>query len=136
MLVYAYRDDTDRHEEYRDWLQGTVDAEQPYGIANIVLSGFLRIVTHRRVFTRPTPLTQALDFCEALRGRPNATVVEPGRRHWQIFSRLCAETGARGNLIPDAYLAALAIETGSEWITTDGDYKRFAGLRLRHPLDG
>jgi hypothetical protein len=62
-------------------------------------------------------------------------VLSPGPRHWQIFTGLCAETGARGNLIPDAYLAALAIETGSEWITTDGDYRRFPGLRLRHPLD-
>ena len=100
-----------------------------------MLSGFLRIVTHPRVFTRPTPPAQAIAFCETLRSRPNATVLAPGRRHWQIFTGLCTETGARGDLVPDAYLAALAIETGSEWITTDGDYRRFRGLRLRHPLD-
>ena len=99
-----------------------------------MLSGFLRIVTHPRVFKQPTPLDQATAFCETLRALPNATLLTPGPRHWQIFVRLCAETGARGNLVPDAYLAALAIETGSEWITTDGDYRRFPGLRLRHPL--
>jgi toxin-antitoxin system PIN domain toxin len=99
------------------------------------LSGFLRIVTHPRIFARSTPLSQAIAFCETLRSQPNATVLSPGPRHWQIFTRLCAEAGARGNLIPDAYLAALAIESGSEWITTDGDYRRFRGLRLRHPLD-
>jgi hypothetical protein len=58
----------------------------------------------------------------------------PGERHWGIFRRLCNEVGARGNLVPDAYLAALAIESGSEWVTTDRDYARFPGLRWRHPL--
>lgn len=43
--------------------------------------------------------------------------------------------GVRGNLVPDAWLAALAIESGSEWITTDRDFTRFPGLRMRHPLD-
>jgi uncharacterized protein len=112
-----------------------VGAEHPYGIAELVLSGFLRIVTHPRVFTQPTPLAQAIAFCETLRSQPNATVLSPGPRHWQIFTGLCAESGTRGNLVTDAYLAALAIETGSEWITTDRDYRRFRGLRLRHPLD-
>jgi hypothetical protein len=60
-------------------------------------------------------------------------VVAPGNRHWEIFTRLCRETDAKGNLIADAYLAALAIESGSEWITTDRDYARFPGLRWRHP---
>ena len=64
----------------------------------------------------------------------NCIPVTPGARHWNIFTGICASIGARGNLIPDAWLAALAIETGSEWITTDRDYARFEGLRWRHPL--
>lgn len=111
-----------------------MEADQPYGIADLVLSGFLRIVTHPKIFKQPTPLPQATAFCAALRSRPNATLLSPGRRHWQIFTELCIEVGARGNLIPDAYLAAIAIETDSDWITTDGDYRRFSGLRVRHPL--
>jgi toxin-antitoxin system PIN domain toxin len=110
-------------------------AEQQYGIAELVLSGFLRVVTHPKVFKQPTPLPQANAFCELLRSQPNAVVLSPGARHWQIFTGLCTEAGAHGNLIRDAYLAALAIETGSEWITTDGDYRRFKELRIRHPLD-
>lgn len=62
-------------------------------------------------------------------------LVAPGRRHWEIFARLCAEAGVKGNLVPDAFLAALAIETGSDWISTDRDYARFRGLRWCHPLD-
>jgi uncharacterized protein len=61
-------------------------------------------------------------------------LLAPGSRHWHIFTALSRRTGARGNLVPDTYLAALAIETGSEWVTTDGDYRRFEGLRVRHPL--
>jgi hypothetical protein len=59
----------------------------------------------------------------------------PGERHWEIFTRLCRGTDAKGNVVPDAYLAALAIEAGAEWVTTDRDYARFPGLRWRHPLD-
>lgn len=59
----------------------------------------------------------------------------PGERHWEIFAALCAETGVRGNLVPDAWFAALAIESGSEWVTTDRDYARLRDLRWRHPLD-
>jgi len=133
--VYAHREDAARHAEYRAWLEGVIGVEKPYGLAELVLSGFLRIVTHPRVFAQPTPLPKALDFCETVRTQPNATILAPGPRHWQIFTTLCVDAGARGNLVADAYLAALAIETGSEWITTDGDYRRFRGLRVRHPLD-
>jgi toxin-antitoxin system PIN domain toxin len=86
------------------------------------------------VFDPPTPLAIALDFADILRTHPNAVVVQPGPRHWQIFSSLCRAVDAKGNLVPDAYLAALAIETGSEWITTDRDYARFPSLRWRHPF--
>ena len=59
----------------------------------------------------------------------------PGARHFGIFVDLVRRTGAKGNHVADAYHAALAIETGSEWVTTDGDFARFPGLRWRHPLD-
>jgi len=110
--------------------------DEAFGLSEYVLAGFVRIVTHPRVFTPPTPIAQALEFSEALRGQPNAVPIAPGTRHWQIFTRLCREIGARGNLVADAYLAALAVESGSEWITTDRDYSRFPGLRWRHPLAG
>jgi toxin-antitoxin system PIN domain toxin len=96
----------------------------------------VRVVTNPRTLTPPASTEGALAFAEALRAQPNAVLVSPGRRHWGIFTRLCRAVGARGNLVPDAYLAALAIESGSEWITTDRDYARFPGLRWRHPIDG
>lgn len=134
VLVYAHREDAPDHAAYRAWLLNAVTSESAYGLSDLVLSGFLRVVTHPRVFRTPTPMKQALAFTQALRARPNSVLVAPGPRHWEIFTHLCRSAGVRGNLVADAYLAALAIETGSDWITTDRDYSRFPGLRWRHPV--
>ena len=96
--MYAHREDVDRHVEYRAWLDRVLRADSPYGLADLVLSGFLRIVTHPKVFATPTPLPRALAFCDGLRSHPNATVLGPGPRHWQIFTGLCTDARVRGNL--------------------------------------
>lgn len=134
VLVYAHREDLPRHVEYRDWLADLVASPSSYGMADLVLSGFLRVVTHPRVFSTPTPLAVALRFAVGLRDRPNCVPITPSARHWEIFRSLCAAVEVKGNLVQDAYLAALAIESGSEWITTDRDFSRFPRLRSRHPL--
>lgn len=112
-----------------------VSSESAYAMSDLILSGFLRVITNARAFDPPMALERALAAADALRSRPNCVVVSPGQRHWEIFSRLCLVAGVKGNLVPDAYLAALAIESGSEWITTDRDYARFPDLRWRHPLE-
>ena len=134
VLIYAHREGTPGHEQYRAWLEAQRRSPAAFGVAELVLSGFVRIVTHPRIFDPPSSIDVALDFADSIRTQPNAVLVAPGRRHWGIFADLCRGAGAKGNLVPDAYLAALAIETGSEWITTDRDYARFPGLRWRHPL--
>jgi uncharacterized protein len=136
VLVYAHRSDAPGHDAYRRWLEEVINGDLAYGVSDLVLSGFLRIVTHPRVFAAPSDLAAALAFANEVRGQPNAVPIAPGPRHWEIFRRLCEATGAKGNLVADAYLAALAIESGSEWITTDRDFSRFPGLRWRHPLAG
>ena len=135
VLVYAHRRDAVEHARYRKWLESTLNAERAYGLSDLVLSGFLRIVTHPRIFREPTPPGVALAFASEVRDRPNCVSLTPGPRHWEIFTGLVRGSGAKGNLVPDAYLAALAIESGSEFITTDRDYARFKSLRWRHPLD-
>jgi toxin-antitoxin system PIN domain toxin len=135
VLVYAHREDALDHARYARWLEDVATGDAAFGLSDLVLSEFMRIVTHPRIFTPPTPLVDALAFVEALRGRPTCVSVDPGPRHWQLFASLCRRVGARGNFVPDAYLAALAIESGSEWLTTDRGFARFPGLRWRHPLD-
>jgi hypothetical protein len=133
--VYAFREAAPGHALYRRWLLDTVSSDQAFGMAELALAGFLRIVTHPQIFDPPTKLSEALEFADTLRHRPNCVPLRPGERHWEIFARLCRAVGAKGNLIPDAYLAALAMESGSEFITADRGYARFPGLRWRHPLD-
>ena len=135
VLVYAHKSGAPRHEEYRSWLEEVLSAGSAYALSEIVLSGFIRIVTLGRLWDRPSTLSEALAFAEVVRTGVGAVRVQPGPRHWDLFSTLCRQAAVRGNLVPDAYLAALAIESGSEWITTDRDYARFPGLRWRHPID-
>lgn len=134
ILVYAFRSDAPRHAEFHRWLRERLEGRAPVGLADVVLSGSLRVLTHPRVFDPPTPLDSALEFIEALRTSHNCVRVAPGERHWEIFTQLCTSVSAVGNTVPDAYLAALAIEQGCEWITADRGFARFAGLRWRHPL--
>lgn len=134
MLVYAQRGGTRENDRIGTWLEEIANSSAPFGLSTLVLSGALRVLTHPRVFMTPTPLGDALGFIETLRARPNCVEIAPGLRHWEIFAQLCSATDATGNEIPDAYLAALAIESGSEWITTNSGFSRYLGLRWRHPL--
>lgn len=134
VLVYAYRTDAVDHAGYRAWLEATINDDAAYGLSDLVLSGFLRVVTHSRIFERPSSLTNALKFVTQLRQQPNYVCVSPGEHHWEIFTRLSDAAGAKGSLVADAFHAALAIEHGCEWITTDRDFSRFPGLKWRHPL--
>lgn len=136
VLVHAYREDAQHHREVSDWLSGYLDGPVAFGVSDLVLSGFLRIVTHPRIFDPPSPTDHALEFTEALRSHPNCIQVSPKQKHWKIFVDLCRKTNARGNLIPDAFLAALAIESGSEWISYDRDFARFGDLDWRAPTPG
>jgi hypothetical protein len=134
VLVYAHREDAVDHMRYRQWLEGILQSGQPYGMSDHVLSGFLRIVTHPRIFTPPSSFRSAMDFVRQVREQPNRRIIVPGDRHWQIFTDLCQSLSAIGNLVPDVWFAALAIESDCEWITIDRDYAQIPGLRWRHPL--
>jgi toxin-antitoxin system PIN domain toxin len=136
ILVYAHRPESDRHEQYRSWLDDGRRGPEPLGVSDVVLSGFVRIVTHPRIFREPTPLDGALAFADALRQGPAVLPISAGERHWAIFSQLCRQAGATGNRVPDAYIAALAIEHGATCVTADRGFARFPGLRWEHPLDG
>ncbi|HEX4345685.1 MAG TPA: type II toxin-antitoxin system VapC family toxin [Solirubrobacteraceae bacterium] len=134
VLIYAHREELAQHAHARAWLDGAISSDAPYGLSELVLSAFLRIVTNPKALAQPTPLDVALATVQRWRTPRNCVVVGPGDRHWGIFTRLCRDAGAKGNVVADAYLAALAIESGSEWITTDRGFARFPGLRWRDPL--
>jgi toxin-antitoxin system PIN domain toxin len=136
IYVYAHRKESPDHDRYRQWLAEVLAGSEAYGVSELTLSAFVRIVTNRRIYPRdPSPLKIAMEMANEVRSQPQAAIVAPGPRHWAIFAELCDKVGASGDAVPDAYLAALAIESGSEWITADRGFARFPGLRWRHPLD-
>lgn len=135
LLVYAHNEDLPRHDEYRDWLENALNGNRPFGFSSLVASGFLRVITHPKVLDEPMPTEAAIDILDQIRAAPAVVPLEPGRRHWSIFTGLCRRVGAKGNTVTDAYLAALAIEQDAEWHTADRGFARFPGLRVRHPLD-
>lgn len=134
VLIYGFRSDAERHDEYKAWLESVLNGPAAYGVAPQVLGSVVRICTHPRVFSRPSSTHAAFEFCRVLLEQPTATVIAPGERHWEIFEKLCGAAKATGNLVQDAWFAALAIEAGCEWITTDRDYARFPGLAWRAPF--
>lgn len=134
VLIHAHRSGSPRHAEASGWLSAALEADEPFGVSELVLSGFLCIVTNHRAFEVPTPLEAAMAFCTDIMAAPATTRLRPGPRHWAIFAELCARVAARGGVIPDAYHAALAVENGATLITTDRGFARFPGLRWREPF--
>jgi uncharacterized protein len=133
VLIYAFRTDAPHHELCNPWLTAIVAGEGQFGLTRLALAALVRITTNPRSYREPSTLAEAFTFCDYLLGQPNCQIVESGERHWGIFQRLCRDTRTRGPRITDAWFAALAIESGCEWITLDRDYARFPGLKWRTP---
>ncbi len=134
ILIYAFRTDSQDHARHREWLEAVIDGPEAYAVSPQVLCSFIRITTHPRIYAHPSRMEDALSFARVLLEQPQARLVVPGPDHWTIFETLCRESAATGNLVQDAWFAALAMESGCEWITVDRDYARFKGLRWRLPF--
>lgn len=122
VLLYAYNASDRHHEKARSWLERTFIRPEPIGLAWTTILAFLRLSTNPRVFEHPFLPEEAVPLVSSWIARPNAIILQPGERHWQIFSKLSTETLARGPLVMDAHLAALALEHGAELATTDKDF--------------
>lgn len=135
VLIYAHREDSiPEHPRYASWLTALASGDEPFALSTLAAVGFARTVTNGRIFDPPTSTETAFAFLDELITRPNARIVSPGPNHLQIWQRLCLASGATGKLLADAQHAAVAIEHGCTWVTTDSDFSRFPGLRWRHPL--
>lgn len=134
LLLYAYDQSSPLHAKSRRWLEATLSADKPVGFAWVTLLAFLRISTNARAVANPLMLAQATTTVASWLELPSVTVPAPGARHWEIFERILRGAQAKGPLVMDAHLAALAIEHGAELASADRDFARFEGLRLVNPL--
>lgn len=134
LLVYAHVRSFHQHERARDWLDAQLSRGTPVGLPWPSLLAFLRLVTNPRVFQEPEPIAQAWGQVGAWLGAESAWIPQATDRHAGVLGGLLAGAGAHANLVPDAHLAALAIEHGLQLCSADGDFARFPGLRWSNPL--
>jgi toxin-antitoxin system PIN domain toxin len=134
ILVYASNVESQQHINSRDWLDVQLGGSTPVGLPWASLLGFLRVATNSRVFREPLPMTVAWKQVSTWLSAETAWSPVPTERHAAVLAGLLALPGVHGNLVPDAHLAALAIEHGLTLCSTDGDFARFPGLSWRNPL--
>jgi hypothetical protein len=135
LLLYAYDGTSARHAAARAWLENVFSSPEPVGLSWITLLAFLRVGTDPRAVRRPLSPADASAIVGTWLQRPNVTILQPTERHWSVLTRLLTDGQARGPLVMDADLAALAIEHGATLCTVDRDFGRFPGLTVVNPLD-
>ncbi len=135
LLLYASDTSAADHQASRRWLETTLSSEEPIGIPWASVLAFLRVGTNPRIRRNAFSLEEAIDIASGWFERPTVTLLSPGERHWDILREMMTKGQARGPLVTDAHLAALAIEHGAALATTDRDFARFPGLKFFNPLD-
>ncbi|MBI5394241.1 MAG: type II toxin-antitoxin system VapC family toxin [Verrucomicrobia bacterium] len=134
LLVYAHVKNMAQHAKAKAWLDAQINSPARVGLPWPSLLGFLRLVTNPRVFNQPETLEDAWQWVGDWLDNPNVWIPQPTERHREVLASLLPATAGRPNLVPDAHLAAVAIEHGLTVCSADGDFGRFPGLRWVNPL--
>lgn len=134
ILIYATDPRSEQHERARKWLDGKLSGDERVGLPWESLLAYMRIVTNPWVYTRPQSMRAAWRHVEAWLDCDCVWIPVPGPAHRSILADLLAALGGGPKLLPDAHLAALAVEHGLTVCSSDGDFARFRGLRWINPL--
>jgi toxin-antitoxin system PIN domain toxin len=134
ILLYAEDSQSPRHEAARTWWDGQLSGSAPVCLCWTVINAFIRIGTNPRVYEVPLTLDQAVSRVTGWLAQPCVRIIAPTSRHWQVFGKLLRDSHAIGNLVTDAHLAALAVEHGCAFYSTDADFARFRGLKWINPF--
>lgn len=134
VLLAGFRADHEHHARARAFLEGARTGGHVLGLSDVAMASVVRLATSPRVFERPDDAGTVLPYLDALARGP-AQVVRTGASHWSRFATLCADLGLRGNAVPDAFLAAIALEQNAVLVTFDRGFTRYRGLRRRFLLD-
>jgi len=136
VLIYAYDRGSPHNEASAGWLERTLNGDEDVRIALVSLLGFVRIITHPTAFERPMSPRRAIEIVKTWLARPSVAIAGPTDRHWDVLAELAEAGQARGPLVMDAHLAALAREHGATLATTDRGFARYPRLRTIDPLKG
>ena len=126
VVVAAARPDHLHHAQAKAWwldaLQSAT-AERPIYLLPPVISGFIRIVTHPKIFDAPSVIDAATVHIDALLALSNVTILEMPTR-WSNFRQLCIEKALSGNAIPDAWIASTVAQHNEHLVTFDKDFRK------------
>jgi toxin-antitoxin system PIN domain toxin len=128
VVVAAHRVDHAQHAITRPWFDDLLDGTERFSVPTVVWGSFVRLATSRRVFPRPTPLRETFEFVEAVCAQEHHVLLSPGPKHLELLRHICEEADASGDLIPDAVLAAIALEHGCVVASMDRDFARFPSI--------
>ncbi|MCB0915189.1 MAG: PIN domain-containing protein [Actinobacteria bacterium] len=134
VLIYAVNTDAPHNERARTWLDQALSGSGLVHFDWVALLAFVRLTTRDGLFPRPLSTGQAFARVDAWLSQPSALVIHPGPDHAALMARLLAVTGAGGNLVNDAHLAALALAHNCPVVSFDHDFARFPGLVWHSPL--
>ena len=134
LLVYAYISGMPRHDAARRWWEGMINGAETVGLAWAVISGFTRLTTNPRLISPPMQPAQSIGLVREWLRYAHVSTISPGSDHLDYFQRNLDAAGAGADLVPDAHIAALAMEHGAEVHSNDSDFDRFPGLLWSNPL--
>jgi len=136
VVIAAHRVDHAQYPVLRPWFDGVLAGAEPFCVPIVVWGSFIRLATSRRVFPRPTPLAEAFTFVEAVCAQPHHVLLGPGPQHLVLLRRICEESDATGDLVPDAVLAAIALEHDCTVASFARDFARFTSIDHVIPVAG
>lgn len=134
ILLFAVDASSDQHDDAADWLTDVLNGDRRVGLPWQTIGAFLRISTHPRVATHPLSAADAWSYVHSWLEAPTTWIPPATERTASILAALVTDVPVTGNLVPDAQLAALAIEHGLVLYSADTDFGRFSGLRWVNPL--
>jgi toxin-antitoxin system PIN domain toxin len=135
LLLFAEDESSPFHEQARDWITDVLNGDIRVGLPWPSLLAFVRIRTHPRVYAEPLTGGQAWDRVDDWLAAPAAWVPEPTARHSAVLGSLVRRYRLAAGAIPDAHLAALAVEYGVAVCSADAEFARFAEVKWLNPLD-
>lgn len=133
VVLAAHRGDHPDHRSVRPWFDQLLAGDHPFTVPNLVWASFLRLATNRRIFDVPSPRPEAFAFIDATNAQPHHLTTSPGPRHLILLREVCDEADASADLIPDAVIAAIAVEYHCDVVTLDRDFARFTSVRHLRP---
>jgi toxin-antitoxin system PIN domain toxin len=134
LLVYAISRTAPQHEAAEAWLEGVLSGDTRVGLPWESLLAVARITTNPRIFSPPVAPDAVWSVIDSWLQVPIVWIPQPTEQHAEVLGRLITSYRLSGDQIPDAHLAAIAIEHGLEICSADTDFARFTEVRWVNPI--